>query len=90
MLKSKTITTKEVLQLAQKYQVSIPQLAIRYCLQLDLLPLPKTGNKKHMENNADVDFTISERNMLKLKGVVSDFDYGKDNDTLVFRKVLRK
>lgn len=85
MLKSKTITT-----LAQKYQVSIPQLAIRYCLQLDLLPLPKTGNKKHMENNADVDFTISERDMLKLKGVVSDFDYGKDNDTPVFRKVLGK
>ena len=43
-----------------------------------------------MENNADVDFTISERDMLKLKGVVSDFDYGKDLDTPFFRKVLGK
>lgn len=43
-----------------------------------------------MENNADIDFTISERDMLKLRGVVIDFDYGKDNDTPVFRKVLGK
>jgi diketogulonate reductase-like aldo/keto reductase len=38
----------------------VPQLSIRYDLQLGLLPLPKTTNPAHMKNNADVDFVISE------------------------------
>ena len=36
---------KELAEMADKYQVSIAQLAIRYCLQLDLLPLPKSATK---------------------------------------------
>ncbi|WP_314575087.1 aldo/keto reductase [Enterococcus gilvus] len=83
MLKSKTITA-----LADKYKVSIPQLAIRYCLQLGLLPLPKTENPAHMKNNAEVDFEISDEDMEKLARVTSDFDYGKNNDMPVFRRVL--
>ena len=83
MLKSKTITA-----LADKYKVSIPQLAIRYCLQLGLLPLPKTENPAHMKNNAEVDFEISAEDMEKLARVTSDFDYGKNNDMPVFRRVL--
>ncbi|MGG5373057.1 aldo/keto reductase [Enterococcus sp. AZ196] len=83
MLQSETITA-----LAKKYEVSIPQLAIRYCLQLDLLPLPKTQNRQHMANNADVDFQISPEDMETLKALSSDFDYGKNNDTPVFKKVL--
>lgn len=83
MLQSETITA-----LAKKYAVSIPQLAIRYCLQLNLLPLPKTENPDHMKNNAEVDFQISEEDMDKLKALTSDFDYGKSNDMPVFRKVL--
>lgn len=83
MLQSDTITA-----LADKYKVSIPQLAIRYCLELDLLPLPKTENPAHMKSNAEVGFEISEEDMEMLKQVTSDFDYGKNNDTPVFRKVL--
>lgn len=85
MLRSETITS-----LAKKYEVTIPQLAIRYCLQLDLLPLPKTENPEHMQNNADVDFQISDEDMEKLKALNSDFDYGKSNDTPVFRKIMDK
>ncbi|WP_438730684.1 hypothetical protein [Enterococcus sp. AZ128] len=58
------------------------------CLQLNLLPLPKTENQEHMKNNAASDFQISEEDMNKLKSVTSDFDYGKSNDRPVFRKVL--
>ncbi|WP_379947345.1 aldo/keto reductase [Enterococcus devriesei] len=83
MLKSQTITT-----LAEKYNVSIPQLAIRYCLQLNLLPLPKTENREHMQANVEVDFVISTEDMAQLKALSSDFDYGKSNDTPVFRKIL--
>jgi diketogulonate reductase-like aldo/keto reductase len=34
----------ELAALASKYGVGVPQLCIRYCLQLGLLPLPKTVN----------------------------------------------
>ena len=52
-----------VAKMAKKYQVSIPQLAIRFSLQHGLLPLPKTANPAHMKNNADLDFEISEADM---------------------------
>ena len=57
------LKNKEVSEVAEKYDVSIPQLCIRYILQLGLLPLPKTANPKHMKNNAEVDFVISEEDM---------------------------
>ena len=52
--------------MAARYGVSIPQLCIRYCLQLDLLPLPKTQNVEHMRSNAAVDFVISDEDMERL------------------------
>ena len=53
----------KVAQVAQRYGVSVPQLCIRYCLQLGLVALPKTANQKHMRNNAEVDFEISATDM---------------------------
>jgi len=67
---------EEVKAIAKKYNVSIPQLGIRYDLQLGLLPLPKTANPEHMKNNADVDFTISDEDMDFLKNVEKIKDYG--------------
>jgi diketogulonate reductase-like aldo/keto reductase len=67
---------QEVIRIAEKYDVSVPQLSIRYDIQLDLLPLPKTANPAHMKNNADVDFVISEEDMEFLKNVEQIKDYG--------------
>ena len=66
----------KISQMAEKYGVSVPQLCIRYTLQLDLLPLPKTANPDHMKNNAKVDFEISEDDMKILKGMEKIEDYG--------------
>ncbi len=66
----------EVTKMAEKYGISVPQLAIRYTLQLDLLPLPKTANPAHMKNNAEVDFVISEEDMETLKNLEQIKDYG--------------
>ncbi len=67
---------QEVVAIAEKYGVSVPQLGIRYVLQLGLLPLPKTANPAHMENNADVDFVISDEDMDFLKNMEQIEDYG--------------
>ncbi len=76
----------EVAALAEKYGVSVPQLSIRYCLQLGTLPLPKTANPDHMRNNADVDFEISERDMEALKNVEHIKDYGDASVMPVFAR----
>lgn len=67
---------EEVKKMAEKYGVSIPQLSIRYSLQLDLLPLPKTANPEHMKSNAEVDFEISKEDMDFLINIDPIEDYG--------------
>ena len=71
------LNNEVVAKMAEKYAVSIPQLAIRYCLELDLLPLPKTANPEHMKNNADNDFAISAEDMEVLKNIEQIKDYGE-------------
>ena len=56
-------------EMAKKYNVSIAQLCIKYDLQLGLVVLPKTTNPKHMENNAQLDFVISDEDMEVLKSM---------------------
>lgn len=63
-------------QMAERYGVTIPQLAIRYVIQLGLVALPKTANPDHMRSNADVTFEISEADMATLKAAEPIKDYG--------------
>ncbi|WP_432168253.1 aldo/keto reductase [Streptomyces sp. bgisy031] len=66
----------EVQAMADKYGVSVPQLCIRYTLQLGTVSLPKTANPEHMRSNTEVDFEISSDDMDTLRGL-SDVDYGE-------------
>lgn len=55
-----------VTEMAAKYDVTPTQLAVRYLLQLGLLPLPKASSIAHIEANAQVDFKISDDDMATL------------------------
>ena len=77
------LQNEEIGEMAKKYGVSIPQLCIRYILQLDLLALPKTANPEHMKTNADVDFEISAEDMDALKAINAS-DYGDASAFPVF------
>ena len=77
---------EEIKTLADKYTVSVSQLAIRYCLQLDLLPLPKTANQEHMKSNAEVDFVISEEDMEFLKNMEQIEHYGEHSKFPVYAR----
>lgn len=61
------LKNKDIADMADRYGVSVPQLCIRYCLQLGTLPLPKTANPAHMADNAQMDFEISNEDMETLK-----------------------
>lgn len=67
----------EVKAMADQYGVTVPQLCIRYTLQLGTLPLPKTADPVHMRDNAKVNFTISEADMELLKNIEHIRDYGE-------------
>lgn len=70
-LKNETIAA-----MAQKYGVSVPQLCIKYVLNLGTVALPKTSNPKHMQDNANLSFEISNEDMKALKAL--DFkEYGE-------------
>lgn len=73
-------------EMAGRYGVSVPQLCIRYCLQLGLLPLPKTVNPGHMRDNAAIDFTISDDDMAALCSAHDGTDYGEASRFPVFGK----
>lgn len=71
----KILKNTEIGEIARKYDVSVPQLCIRYVLQLGLLALPKTANPEHMKSNANVNFEISASDMDALKAIDAR-DYG--------------
>lgn len=76
----------ELKELAEKYQVSVPQLAIRYCLELGLLTLPKSANKEHIKMNGELDFKLSSKDLEKLKSVKMMDDYGESSNFPVYSK----
>ena len=58
-------------EMAAKYGVTVPQLCIRYALQLGALPLPKSTNPDHIRSNTELDFTISDMDMAFLADLQS-------------------
>lgn len=74
----------EIQTMAEKYGVSVPQLCIRYTLQLGAISIPKTANPEHMKINAEVDFEISAEDMEMLKNFKEIADYGESSGFPVY------
>ena len=61
--------------LAAKYGKTVAQLCVRWALQLDVLPLPKSTKAERIQSNAQVfDFEISEEDM-KTINELPEFGY---------------
>nr|WP_312579259.1 aldo/keto reductase [Sedimentibacter sp.] len=73
------LKNQKVADIAKKYGVTVPQLCIRYDLQLGTLPLPKTANPEHMRSNAQLDFVISDEDMEQLKKLERIKNYGESS-----------
>lgn len=74
----------EIKVIADKYGVSVPQLCVRYTVQLGTVSLPKTANKDHMKTNADVDFEIRAEDMEILKNFKKIENYGANSGFPVY------
>ena len=75
----------QIMEMANKYNVSVAQLCIKYTLQLDTISIPKASSKEHIEDNAKLNFEISDDDMIKLIKL-NEMDYGKDSFWPVFKK----
>ena len=75
---------EKIVQMAAKYGVTVPQLCIKYDIQLGLIVLPKTANPAHMKSNGELDFEISEEDMTVLKTIERIKDYGESSFFPVF------
>ena len=81
----KALNNEAIKKFAEKYNVSIPQLCIKYTLQLNTVSIPKASSKEHIESNTQLDFTISEDDMIELLKC-NHIDYGADAFWPVFNK----
>ncbi len=77
--KGKMLQNEELVRIANKYNKSVAQICIKWCLQNDVVPLPKTTNWNRMLENKDVfDFTISDEDMKFINNM--EFFAGSDMD----------
>ena len=82
------LKNEAIAEIAEHYGVTVPQLCIRYDIQLGCVALPKTANPAHMASNADIDFVISDADMDVLKAM-SHTDYGDASMFPVYGGKLR-
>ena len=78
------LKNEKIRAMAENYGVSVPQLCIRYDLQLGMVALPKTANPEHMKANTGVEFTISDEDMNTLMNMEKIKDYGEYSRFPVF------
>lgn len=57
---------EDIAAIAEKYGKSVAQVSIRYLLQKDVLPLPKSTTPSRIVENADVDFELSAEDVAAL------------------------
>jgi diketogulonate reductase-like aldo/keto reductase len=70
------LNNQDIATIAGKYGASVPQLCIRYTVQLGTVSLPKTANPDHMRSNAEIDFTITDEDMEALR-TLDETNYGE-------------
>lgn len=56
-------------EMAIKYNTTIPKICIRYCIERNTLPLPKSVHENRIKDNLDIDFEISKDDMTYLNNL---------------------
>lgn len=63
------LESKELLDMAKKYNKTVAQICIRYCIENNTLPIPKSTHEVRIRENIDLDFNISESDMKYLNSL---------------------
>lgn len=75
--KGKMLDNEILVNIAKKYNKSVAQICLKWCLQNEVVPLPKSGNRERMKQNLDLfNFKIEEQDMKTINSM--EFFAGSD------------
>lgn len=57
------VNDEYVAKIAEKYNATIPQICVRYCIQKGAIAIPKLTKEERIISNVQVDFEISDEDM---------------------------
>ena len=60
---SELINNEYLNEISKKYNTTVAKICLRYCIQRNTNPLPKSVHKERINDNLDVDFVISDEDM---------------------------
>lgn len=72
LLQGKAMEHELLIHLSERYHTSVAQLCIRFAIQSNVIPIPKSSNEDRIRMNAHVfDFHISDEDMGKIESLQS-------------------
>lgn len=61
---------RKLIKIGEKYGKSASQVALKWCVDRDVVPIPKTTNEAHMKENLDIfDFELSDEDMTVINNI---------------------
>lgn len=57
------LTNEKMLEMANKYNTSVPKICLRYCLERKTLPIPKSVTESRIIDNINLDFELNAEDM---------------------------
>ncbi|MCR3906484.1 MAG: aldo/keto reductase [Tenericutes bacterium] len=66
------LSNEDIQKVAKKYNVSPAQICIRWCIQKETAPLPKSIHENRIIQNTEIDFVISDEDMAFLDTIKGD------------------
>lgn len=86
----KLVENELLVKLANKYQKTVPQIILRWDIQSGLLTVPKSGNRKRIQENIDIfDFELTQEEMYKIEHINEDYRVRFNPDTVDYVNVLK-
>ncbi|MEE8341652.1 MAG: aldo/keto reductase [Candidatus Neomarinimicrobiota bacterium] len=74
LTKGDKLKDSNLTDIASRYNKSTSQILVRWCLQKGVIVIPKSSQKEHIKENADVfDFNISETDMIELDNLNENY-----------------
>ncbi|WP_413532026.1 aldo/keto reductase [Empedobacter brevis] len=74
-----------IVSLADKYNVSVGQICINYCLAKDILPLPRSSSEKNIEANlSSTNFNLNQEDIKAIDEMPADGFSGLNSSTVEF------
>ena len=76
-----------LIEIAQRYRKSVPQLILRWHIQNGVIPVSKSTNLRHIRSNLNIDnFTISEEDMKRIESLDRSLSF--DRTPELFRRIM--